>query len=72
MENVNMYDLPDHPDIERAQRTGYPDAREDRENVCPICGGGGGYLFYKNQDGEVVGCEVCLTTIEPYEYEESL
>lgn len=56
----------EHPAITRAERTGYPDGREDTEPKCPICGKEA-YNFYRNRDREIVGCDECLEIVYPWE-----
>ena len=51
----------DHPDIERAMRTGYAsDALEPL--YCPVCGEELSYddtLIVREDDNEVLGCHSC-------------
>lgn len=63
-----MSELRDHPVIENLCRTGCPDGREPEYPVCPHCGADAG-TFYKNRTGEIVGCEICLHTVQYYEIE---
>lgn len=61
----------DHPDIERAMRTGY--VHRVKENpVCPVCGnelGTDDWVFVKNN--KVLGCEYCIDVLYSYELEEA-
>lgn len=66
-----MYDIPDHPVIRNMEATGHPEGKAEIEILCPICGSTSD-TFYKNQDGEVVGCDDCLTKVEPWECESEL
>ena len=34
--------------------------------VCPICGAETD-TYYKNADGEIVGCDECVSTIDAWE-----
>lgn len=58
----------DHPDIERTERTGYPDEPKKWPH-CPICGEECDtvYLF---QGSDIVGCENCMTTESAWKCEE--
>lgn len=40
---------------------------EEKEYYCPICGEKVFETVYVSNDGDVVGCENCVTTKEPYE-----
>ena len=33
-----MFDIPDHPEIEMAMRTGYPSWNQPADTVCSKCG----------------------------------
>ena len=58
--------IPDHPAIARALRTGYPDV-EPRYPRCPICNQEC-EMIYWSKHIEVVGCEMCLETQCAWEY----
>lgn len=64
-----MYDIPDHPVIQNMERTGYPDGKEPNFPHCPVCGNECDTV-YRNIDGEVVGCDVCLEVNEAWETSE--
>lgn len=49
--------IPDHPDIRRAELTGYYDKEPD-EYDCPICGDSC-QIYYK-RDGVIIGCNHCI------------
>lgn len=57
--------IPDAPDIRRTEATGYPDDNI-RWPVCPICGEECDTL-YRAAEGEVVGCDQCITAIDAWE-----
>lgn len=40
---------------------------EPPEHYCPICGEKVEETYYLTNDGEIVGCENCITTKEPQE-----
>lgn len=61
-----MWSLPDCPTIRNCEETGYPDRREDKEPTCPICGGGCDTI-YKNNEGDIVGCNDCIKSVEAWE-----
>jgi len=42
---------------------------EEKEYYCPLCGEAVEETFYVSTDGEIVGCENCVTTKEPREVE---
>lgn len=60
--------LRDHPDIERAIATGYPD--EPTYPICPICGSECEDIYRHPQTNEIVGCDVCIIRVDAYECEE--
>lgn len=56
-----MSDMPISDDyiIRYAEKTGYPPWRDTRTPVCPCCGAECTKVY--KTDGEIVGCDVCLT-----------
>ena len=46
-----------------------PGVREGRETHCPCCGAVAD-TYYRNAEGEIVGCEHCLQTVCWYELTE--
>lgn len=50
--------IPDHPVIRNMERTGYPDGKEPRRAICPICGEECDYIY--KALGSIVGCDVCI------------
>lgn len=63
------FEIPDHPDIASAMRTGYPRGVEEKEPVCPECGQPCDTI-YKNNDGIVIGCDNCVSTHDAWEIPE--
>ena len=66
-------DLPDHPDIVRAERTGLRPGEtpfEDEGVPCPICGKLTDTL-YLDVDGDLCGCENCVRRVDAHEYEKN-
>ncbi len=59
---------PDHPVIRNMERTGYPDGKEPRQPVCPICGAEC-ETMYRECHGVYVGCDVCMRTEDAWEIE---
>lgn len=59
-----MSGILDHPDIRRAEATGYPE-KEREYPICPVCGAGTD-TFYKC-DEEIVGCDECVTAVDAWE-----
>lgn len=56
----------EHPVITNMERTGYPDGLEPRLPVCPVCGEEPDE-FYKDVDGEIVGCGECIRVVPAYD-----
>ena len=54
-----MENLPDHPIIRRAERTGY-ERPVSQIAICPVCGGAA-TTIYTDLYGETVGCDLCVT-----------
>lgn len=52
----------DHPVIREAERYG---DTEDRFPVCPVCGKETD-TFYKNEYGEIVGCDNCVNRVDAW------
>ena len=63
--SMNYYDIPDHPIIRNMERTGYPDGKEPAYPHCPCCHNECATVYL--YDGEVIGCDVCLTGKDAYE-----
>lgn len=67
---MNDLDLPDAPDIARAERTGLRPGEipfDDEDAVCPVCG----HLcdtIYQDTSGEIKGCDVCIKPIDAFEW----
>ncbi len=61
--------IPEMPSVERAERTGYPSHSIRQWPVCPVCGAETDAL-YRNMDGDIVGCEACVRTVDAWEEEE--
>lgn len=61
------YGIPDHPDIRRAEATGYVHG-EPVEPICPVCGASC-YMVYLTQN-EIVGCDECTSTANAWGAEE--
>lgn len=57
----------DAPYIRMTERTGYP--HEVRWPRCPVCGEECETVYLK--DGEPVGCDECLETMDAYEYQKN-
>ena len=59
--------LPDAPDIRRAERFGLKPGElpfEPEEEInCPVCGALC-ETVYRTQDGEIAGCNVCLEAVD--------
>lgn len=57
----------EHPDITRTLNTGYPSERDPDPPLCLICGGPCEKLYRKTDTGDILGCDLCIETIEPFE-----
>lgn len=60
-------DIPDHPVIANMERTGYPDGIEPAPALCPLCGGECETIYRTKKEKEIVGCDLCLESFEPWE-----
>lgn len=61
------YGIPDHPDIRRAEATGYISG-EPVDPICPVCGASC-CMVYRTRN-EIVGCDECISTDSAWEAEE--
>lgn len=65
-----MIQIPDHPEIRCAERTGYPSwAQEPKIPVCPCCGAETDTFYEVEATGEIVGCAECLRPVDAWERE---
>ena len=46
----------------------YPSPPTKKTPVCPVCGWDCGKIYLSN--GQVIGCENCVTEMDAYEWEE--
>lgn len=60
------FDL-EHPAITNALRTGYPDGKEPEPPICLLCGKECEKLYKSRETGEIVGCDLCIEELEPWE-----
>ena len=58
--------IPDDPIIRCIEQTGYPPWISDKEPVCPVCHEGCD-TFYRDDSGDIVGCNNCLTAYDAWE-----
>lgn len=71
MYSLDSLDLPDAPDIARAERTGLRPGEvpfDEEEVACPICGEVCEIIF-KDVDGDVCGCDCCVRRMSAYKYQ---
>lgn len=61
-----MQSFPDHPIIRNCEATGWPDGKEPRQPVCPICGQEC-ETIYTDTLGIIEGCDGCLTAKDAWE-----
>ena len=64
-----MIQIPDHPVIRNMMRAGTPDGKASEYPVCPVCGSECDTV-YRQDNGEIVGCEECLHSISAWEASE--
>lgn len=64
---MSYRDIPDHPVIAAMERTGHPDGREPDEPICLLCGGVCETIYRRKADGEILGCDLCIEDVEPWE-----
>lgn len=58
--------IPDHPVIRNMELTGYPDGKEPKYPICPVCDAETD-TFYRNYYGEIVGCDMCIKAVDAWE-----
>ena len=58
--------MKDDPIISAMERTGYPTWVKTVYPICPVCGCECD-TFYRDRDGEIVGCDECVQTIDAWE-----
>lgn len=58
--------MKDDPIIRSLERTGLPPWNDGRKPRCPVCGEECETL-YQLHDGEIVGCESCVETVDAWE-----
>lgn len=62
--------IPDDPIIRNIERNGYYSRwGYSEEPRCPVCGSECGTV-YKDSEGEIFGCDNCLTECDAWETEE--
>ena len=60
-----MMHEPENPIVANLERTGYPDGKEPEYPHCPVCGEETDTI-YKSKDGDIVGCDNCITTSDAW------
>lgn len=65
-----LHNIGDHPDIANALATGYPDGNEPEAYRCPVCDKECESIYKCKETGEIVGCDRCVDTVEPWEVED--
>ena len=61
------HSIPDHPVIANLERTGYPDGKWPSLLLCPLCGGECETIFRTKEDREIVGCDLCIECVDPWD-----
>lgn len=51
--------IPDHPAIRNAERTGYGGSEKPEYPICPVCGEICETVYYS--EFEIVGCDNCIS-----------
>ena len=64
MYSLDSLDLPDAPSHVKPGEVPF----DDEEVNCPICGAVCETIF-KDVDGDVCGCDVCIKRMDAYEYQ---
>ena len=62
--------IDDDPIIKRIERTGYG-YKDTKQPVCPVCGEVC-ETFYKDEYGDILGCDECITVCDAWDEEECL
>lgn len=62
-----QHSVPDHPVIANMERTGHPDGKFQSPLLCPLCGGECETIYRIKESGEVVGCDLCIEQIDPWD-----
>lgn len=60
-----MENIPEHPDIAMALRTGYPTCVHFP--VCPVCGEETDTFIKSKISGEIIGCDNCVVERDAWE-----
>ena len=62
-----LHNIGDHPAIANALATGYPDGKEPETYHCPVCNKECESIFRYKGTREIVGCDVCIKVVDPWE-----
>lgn len=62
-----IHDIPDHPVVRNMEQTGHPDGKEPEYPRCPLCGGECEKIYKHRESREVMGCDLCIEEIDPWE-----
>lgn len=67
-----MDNIQENPIIRNCELFGYPssDYLNFRPPVCPICGEECERFFVRDPDGDIIGCDKCVTEEDAYEWQE--
>ena len=57
----------DHPVIRNMEATGYPDGKAPQRYFCPVCDRECETLYRQEESREIVGCDLCVEIIDPWE-----
>ena len=64
---MNINNIPDHPVAQNMMSTGYPDGVVPEMAKCPKCGEECDF-YYIDVDGDIVGCENCISMYDAEEW----
>lgn len=59
----------DHPVIANMEQTGHPDGKEPETYYCPWCGKECESIFKHSITSEILGCDNCIESVDPWEVE---
>ncbi|MBQ7436064.1 MAG: hypothetical protein IJV30_01915 [Oscillospiraceae bacterium] len=63
-----MTQIPDHPEIQRAEREGVQEPKH--YPICPCCGSECETIYMDEPTGIIHGCDVCVKVKEAWEVSE--
>lgn len=64
---MSKYCIPDDPIVTNMERTGYPDGKIPKKYICPICGADDIETIYTDSLGDILGCDECVYSADPWD-----